>query len=150
MKATDYGIDISCVSGLDPNFTLVTGVRVVAEALARRLTTARGSLFYAPDYGTDVREILNARIDQRRLDAWRTRIEAECRKDDRVDTVAAKLRFTASSSTLAIAVAGTLKGGVAFALTMEASQFDATLITVQELAGGGGAMLDFSLDALLA
>jgi phage baseplate assembly protein W len=123
---SDYGVDISATSGLDPNFTLVSGTRVVCEALFRRLTTPRGELFYAPSYGKDVREFLNGRVDQRRLDAARASIEAECRKDDRVDTVKAALAFDPRTEKLRIRIEGTTAAGP-FTLTMSVTAFAATI-----------------------
>jgi phage baseplate assembly protein W len=87
------GTDISATTGLAPSFELVTGQRLLGEALHRRLTTQRGTLFYAPNYGTDVREALLARLDETRLAVWRSRIEAECRKDARVMNARATLAF---------------------------------------------------------
>jgi phage baseplate assembly protein W len=108
---TDLGLDLSATLGLDPAMTLVTGTRIVAEAIFRRLTTERGSLFYAPGYGTDLREMLVGRMDQRRLDAWRLRIEAECRKDERVDTVAATLSFDPATKIAKVSIEGTTSDG---------------------------------------
>jgi phage baseplate assembly protein W len=107
----DFGKDISATTGLDPAFTLVSGTTLVTQALFRRLTTPRGALFYAPDYGTDVREALLARLDRVRLDGWRTRIEAECKKDERVRTVRASLSFDPPAETLRIAIDGTTAAG---------------------------------------
>jgi phage baseplate assembly protein W len=109
--ATDLGTDVSATDTLDPNFTLVTGTRVVAEACFRRLTTERGSLWYAPDYGTDVREMMLAKMDQRRLDAWRSKIEAEVRKDQRVDTVSASIAFDPRTEIAKVSVAATTAAG---------------------------------------
>jgi hypothetical protein len=102
----DFGIDLSATTGLDPAFTLVSGDRILAEAALRRLTTQRGSLFYAPDYGTDVRELLLGKMDVRRLADWRARIEAEIRKDDRISSVRASLVFDPQRATVTVRVAG--------------------------------------------
>jgi phage baseplate assembly protein W len=64
------GIDISATAELNAAFSLVSGRRALAEACIRRLTTPRGGLFYAPNYGTDVREMLMARLDEARLAGW--------------------------------------------------------------------------------
>lgn len=126
----DFGTDISCTSGLDPAFTPISGPRVVAEALFRRLTSPRGSLFYAKDYGTDVREALLARLDRTRLDAWRTRVEAECRKDDRVLSARASLSFDPAAERLTIAIeVTTVEGPFRFTLAV-------TAVTVELLREG--------------
>lgn len=125
----DYGIDISATSGLDPNFTLVTGDRVLAEAAFRRLTTQRGSLFYAPDYGTDVREMLLGRVDARRLGEWRARIEAEVRKDDRIESAKAALSFDPQSAVATVKVAGVGAAGP-FQFTLAVSAVSVELLPV--------------------
>jgi hypothetical protein len=125
----DYGTDISATTGLDPAFTLVTGTRALAEAAFRRLTTQRGSLFYAPDYGTDLREILLGKVDARRLEQWRVRIESELRKDDRIDTVTASLSYDPASGVCTVKVTGT--GGVGpFQFTLSASAVSVELLPV--------------------
>lgn len=126
---TDLGLDLSATTGLDPAMTLVTGTRIVSEAIFRRLTTERGSLFYATGYGTDVREMLAGRMDQRRLDAWRLRIEAECRKDERVDTVAATLSFNPLTGGATVKIEGTTSDGP-FTLGMAVSALSVELLPV--------------------
>jgi phage baseplate assembly protein W len=118
---TDFGTDISATAGLDPSFALVTGQRVVAEALYRRLTTPRGTLFYAPNYGTDIREAILARLDEKRLASWRSRIEAECRKDERVMNVRAALSFDPQGERLTVAIeVETAEGPFRFAVAVSA------------------------------
>src|SRR5690606_14694811 len=72
----------------------VSGREALAQAVARRLTAERGSLFYDPNYGTDVRLSLNDSATSASLFRLRTAIEAEAMKDERVErarvTVAAE------------------------------------------------------------
>ncbi len=56
---TDFVVDVSTFPDLDSSFTLITGRRVIAEAILRRLLTPRGGLAYDPDFGLDVRGWLN-------------------------------------------------------------------------------------------
>jgi hypothetical protein len=126
---SDYGTDISATTGLDPAFTLVTGNRILAEAALRRLTTQRGSLFYAPDYGTDVREMLLGKMDVRRLTDWRARIESEVRKDDRIASVKASLSFDPQTGIVTVKVAG--QGGAGpFAFTLAVDAVSVELLPV--------------------
>lgn len=127
--ADAFGSDISCVAGLDPNFTLTSGAACVAQAIARRLTTPRGGLFYDPNYGTDVREILAAKIDRRRLEDWRARIETEVRKDDRVASVSASLVYLPATGILTIRIDGTLGTGP-FTLTLAVTDLSVEIIPV--------------------
>jgi phage baseplate assembly protein W len=126
---TDFGSDLSATSDLDPTFTLVGGHRVVAEACIRRLTTPRGGLFYAPNYGTDVREMLAARLDATRLSGWKSRIESELRKDDRVQSARAEITLDAAAERAVIAVSVATVDGP-FSFTLAASALSVELLTV--------------------
>ena len=81
---TDYGTALSCVDDIDPESRTVSGNRVVAEALARRLMTPRGRLIGYPDYGFDLTQFANADLSPRELAGVRAGIVAECLKDQRV------------------------------------------------------------------
>lgn len=124
----DLGTDLSCTAGLDGTFQLVTGSRAVAEAAFRRLTTKRGSLFYATDYGTDVREILNGRVDSSLLGVWRDRIVGEVSKDERIESAAAALTFDPTSGRLTVKVSGKTGEGP-FAFTLSLAQAGTPVLT---------------------
>ncbi len=84
-----YGVDIACVSGVGFVFGIATGRICLANALARRLITPRGGLFYDPDYGFDVRAYLNVALTRSKRGELVAGIEDECRKDARVQSVVA-------------------------------------------------------------
>lgn len=96
--------DVSTFPDLDPTFAEVHGTRAVAEAIARRLMTPRGTLDYDPDYGFDVRELLSAAVDERRLFWVRAEIEAEAEKDERVRGATATLERTADAIVVTLAL----------------------------------------------
>lgn len=123
------GTDLSAVTGLDPSLALFSGSRIVAEAAVRRITTPRGGLFYAPNYGIDVREILNAKVTQQLLGAWRARIESEIRKDERVDTLSSTLAFYTQSEQVRIRVEGSTGAGP-FAFTLAVSSISVDVIAL--------------------
>lgn len=109
--AGEYGIDCSTFVGgkadLDPRFATIDTTLLVAEACARRLITPRGSLIGDPEYGFDLREFLGARITNVTRARIIAGVEAECRKDERVDSarvVQAQLP-TAADSRLTLRVA---------------------------------------------
>src|SRR5207253_1177574 len=79
----DFGADLSALPDLDIRWPLQDGRRNLAEAIARRLQTPRGGLFYAPDYGTDVRSWLNEVLTEDDLFRVKMAVEAECEKDER-------------------------------------------------------------------
>lgn len=100
----DFGTDISAVDDLDRDFTLVSGETTLAQALARRLQTPRGGLFYDPDYGYDVRELLLESLTAARISQAQAAISAECVKDERVVTATAAITFNAAEESLTIEV----------------------------------------------
>jgi hypothetical protein len=62
----------------------VRGFRVLLEALARRLSTPRGGLFYDPRYGFDIRAFLNSRINDETKYNLVSGVENEVLQDPRV------------------------------------------------------------------
>jgi phage baseplate assembly protein W len=129
---TDFGSDISATAELNAAFSLVSGKRAVAEACIRRLTTPRGGLFYAPNYGTDVREMLAARLDATRLGSWRARIESELRKDDRIQSAQAELTLHPETERVVISARVATSEGP-FTFTLAASALSVELLTVGSL-----------------
>jgi len=102
--ATDFGTDVSTFPDLDPSFATMSGPRVLGEAIARRISTPRGALHYAPNYGTDVRSYLNDAVTPAKLAQWQREIQAECQKDERVRSAAVSLSFQAQSQTMRITI----------------------------------------------
>ena len=102
--ATDYGVDVDCVTDIDKGFALVTGFKAVAQALARRLQTPRGGLFYDLDYGTDVRDLVEEGLTAREIAEWQAAIAQECEKDERVEHADATIALDAAASTATIKV----------------------------------------------
>ena len=116
----DLGSDFAGVLDIDAALTVVSGWRNLGNALARRLTTANGALFYDPDYGYDLRSLLNAAVrDTAKIGA---RIIKEMLKDKRVQSATANVTF--SGDTLVAHVGITPKGddNPAFSLVMNVSQ----------------------------
>jgi len=113
-----FGTDISTFPDLDPAFTVISGPRVVIEALARRLTTPRGSLVSDPDYGFDLRQLLH--LDTTPQDEGRllAQMQAQIEADERV--LGASVRFVRSAGdTLRVVVRfRTLDGPFAFTLAV--------------------------------
>lgn len=127
--ATDFGTDISCYPDLDPLGTLVSGNTALAQAIARRLITPRGSLFYDTNYGTDLRLYLNEGMTNEAQSRIKSAIEAECAKDERVSSVTADVVYSSAARTLAITI--TLVGGSGpFSLTLAVTSLTVSLLTV--------------------
>ncbi len=91
--AEDFGTDLSCLSDLNPRCGVVSGRRLLAEAIVRRITTPRGRLINDPNYGFDVTGYINDDIRPSDIAALQSGVSAECLKDERVNaaTVSASL-----------------------------------------------------------
>lgn len=126
--ATDYGIDISGTDDVDPTFALVSGNALLAQALYRRLTTPRGGMFYDPNYGFDVRLLLNMSLSDVGLAAIVGMIEGECEKEERVYTARCFLDRTPGAATLNINVQTQLGP---FALTLAVSEVTVELLRAE-------------------
>ena len=99
--ATDFGTDIHCVTDFKAHMPVVSGKLCLAQALARRLQTPRGVFPWWPDYGLDVRKYLLSTIDTSEIEG---EVQAECEKDERVDSVQVSAIRTESSVSLIVDV----------------------------------------------
>lgn len=81
---SEFGLDLAALDDLD--FGTAEGQNNLARALARRLMTPRGGLFYDEDYGFDVRELVNESATDEALFDLRVQVAAEVEKDPRVRT----------------------------------------------------------------
>lgn len=89
LLVTDYGTDIR----IGKVVSLETGLKNLITALYRRLSTAKGSLFYDPEYGLDLRIFLNSEITADTLDEIRVAIEQQLERDERVQEVRADVTY---------------------------------------------------------
>jgi phage baseplate assembly protein W len=87
-----YGLDISAVEDLDPMAREVEGEDALAEAIARRLTTPRGSLGDDdPDYGLDVADFLHRAMTAAEIASIPGLVRGELLKDERIADVNARM-----------------------------------------------------------
>lgn len=100
----DFGVDISFLSDLDPNFTLVSGFACLGQDLAHRFETPRGGLFYDGNYGTDIRGRLNEALSPKGQTKLASDIQAECMKDERVLACTARVQLATATSTLTVTI----------------------------------------------
>jgi phage baseplate assembly protein W len=133
VATTDYGRDLAMTFGeggtldLDPTGALVSGVRAVAESVARRLTTRRGSLLGAPDYGLDVRYFLGDSFDPAGVFALESAVVDECGKEERVRRATCAATLDAAG---ALSIEVDVESDVGpFSLVLSVGQV--TLITLQ-------------------
>lgn len=114
---TTLGTDIATPNlDLDPAFALVSEGEMLAQAIARRIFSRRGSLLPAPGYGYDLRLLLGADdVDAPRIQA---RVESEARADERVKT--ARAAVTLEETRCTVALAGSSSAGpFAFTATID-------------------------------
>lgn len=124
---TDFGADIACVTDIDPAFAVVTGTRAVSQALARRLGTPRGGLFYDGEYGFDLRRFANSDFSQALAYRCQAGIEAECLRDERVRRCSATVTYSDADDTLRIRVDAEVYDG-AFSLVLAVSAVTVTIL----------------------
>lgn len=128
------GVDVSTPGGLglDPYFSLVSGGRALCEALARRLTTPRGSLLNYPDWGWDLRQYVNDDLDDADLREIERAAAQECLADERVDSVSLVAIFADDRLTLTGTV--TAVTGQTFRLTLTVTDVTVALLRYSEAA----------------
>ncbi len=102
MPHVDYGTDTECVSDLTFERREVSGAEMMGQAMARRLTTPRGTLIQSADYGYDLRQFLKASTPS--ASTVNGNVENEILKDERVADVTAQTSF--ANGTLDVDVAG--------------------------------------------
>lgn len=124
-----FGVDIFGTPDLDPRFELVTGRRSLAQALARRLSTPKGGLFYAPDYGLDLRELVAEAFGPGDAERLGSRIAGELERDERVLAAAVEVAFDARTSRLRIAAQVSTAVGP-FRLVLSADALSVQLLEV--------------------
>lgn len=88
---TDYGTDVSTVPDLDATFGLISGPRVVAENVARRVEEV-------------LQGALNADLSTQELAVVRAAVAREAREDERVLDASAVVVLNAQTKTLTVTV----------------------------------------------
>lgn len=135
--ASIFGRDTSCTTGLRAGRT-VTGVRLVAEAAYRRITTPRGMLRGSDDeqsYGLDVTELIGQATSKAIVAALPGRIANELAKDERIETT--DVDVVESSVGFERAYEITIRcttGEGPFTLTLAASEVSVELLGIAEAA----------------
>lgn len=82
-----YGVDLSCTTDLHEDMREVdpNSYEGIAEAILRRWTCPRGQNADDPDYGRDVRQILNRGLTNAELRAEAGLLRAEAEKEETVE-----------------------------------------------------------------
>lgn len=107
----DFGTDVSTFPGLDMTGRTITGVRAVAEAVARRFVTPNGTLEYDRDFGRDLRDLLNEDFDDRDIAREQAAAELEAEKDERVKRASVSFVLDRAAMKLTVRIGGVLADG---------------------------------------
>lgn len=121
------GTDVSCFPHLDGGFGLISGRRVVMEAVLKRLSTPRGMLWAHPDYGLDLRNYIGEQITDATLAQLRSDVQAECENDERVLAVDVGVTWNSAASTLYVALT-VYDGNGPFSLTLQVTQLSVDVV----------------------
>lgn len=116
-------IDVDCVSDLTPSMTTVSGNVALAQALARRLTTQKGSAQWWPTYGVDMRSYLLGKVPRSAIAAAAT---LELRKDERVEDALVEVTEL-GPSTLSLSVSATMTDGELVQYTLRIADVDVSV-----------------------
>lgn len=114
---------------------VVSGARLIAEALFRRITTPRGRLLSDPNYGIDVFALLNAEMTPEYEATIPPRVRAECSKEPRVQDV--KVTLVRVSGTVSreyeLTISGTTAEGP-FELSLAVNDVNVRVLSLPEAA----------------
>ena len=126
----NFGVSIDGTVDSAKTWAISSGIKNLGNAIARRLTTESGSLFYDLAYGYDIRSLLGAPItDQVRQNAAR-KIEEQCAQDERISQAVATIEQSDPQS-LVITVRGTLSDASSFTLVLGINQLTVALLTAE-------------------
>lgn len=132
---TDYGTDTSCTTTLSTG-RMVTGARLVAEAIYRRLTTPRGMLRGSDaeqNYGLDLSDLIGSATTKADIAALPGRIESEVMKDERMESVDVSITDTTDGvgKSFLVAITG-VTGAGPFELKVAISELTTELVGIKE------------------
>lgn len=128
----DSGVDIDCIIDVGRSLALARGLRNLGNALARRLVTPRGGLFYDPNYGLDVRGFVNAAFTPQQLSQVQADIAAEVSKDERVEDPQVTVVSNLQTASMAITIVCELAEGP-FQFLVAVSALTVELLNVEAL-----------------
>ena len=133
-----FGRDISCTTSLRTG-RYATGVRLVAEAIFRRLITPRGMLRGGEEeanYGIDLQDLVGSSVDPATdADRLAGQIKAEAMKDERVDDCTVTLLATSSGPAISYQITiDAVTGEGPFTLVLAASAVTVEILGIKEAA----------------
>lgn len=107
---TDYGTCMSCTDDLHLGRS-VSGEDVIIEMVHRMLSTRKGSVIDALEWGIDLEELLSEDLDRTTLAKLGPTIAAELRRDPRILTAKASTSWDPAAFELTVELELTLATG---------------------------------------
>ncbi|WP_438041453.1 hypothetical protein [Sorangium sp. So ce128] len=93
-----FGADLDCADDLRDDLRMAGPTLALAQAAYRRLTTPRGGVIDAPDYGFDLRSLLSRGMTPAELAAVPGLVRGELTKDERFEDVETRARMLDSAT----------------------------------------------------
>ncbi len=122
--SVDYGRDLSCTESIRTT-RFATGVRLVAEAAYRRLTTPRGMLRGGEDeqnFGLDLTSLCGSTNPKATAASLPGRIKSELLKDERIEAVDVDILVATTGPATSFTITVSAQTGAGpFTLTLLAS-----------------------------
>jgi hypothetical protein len=123
------GCDVLVSDDIDAAHRLESGLSLLAHDVFWRWMTPRGRLLDDPDYGFGlIQEVLSQPLGVREISALPRRLEAEARKDERVQSISVTLENTGPNA-YRINARGLAVTGKVFNLVAEVSQAYQRIVT---------------------
>ncbi len=88
---SDLGYDLDCTDDLTLEMREVSGPVALAQNVHRRLSTPRGMVIDAPDYGKDLREYLHRGLTATERAAIPGEVRAEVLKEERISSATVRV-----------------------------------------------------------
>jgi phage baseplate assembly protein W len=82
----------------------IAGRRVLLESVARRMSTPRGALWWAPSYGSDLGAILDGPVSDAQLRANATALQQQLAQDERILSARVEATYLGDARALRIIV----------------------------------------------
>lgn len=127
--ATFFGSDFYCITDVTPIDKLVTDPsQLIAQRLARRLQVQRGALQAIsddPDFGFDLRSLLNAKLGPNSINVYTSQVQAEVLKDEQVQS--ADVQMSLNNGILTVSINGVAASGP-FQLTVSVHELTGDMV----------------------
>lgn len=130
MTTATENVDIDCIDDLTPDMSTVTGSNAIKQAIARRIITPRGGLWYSSGYGFDVRRLLNAAMSNASVWKIKNAIYAQAIAEERVKRATVQVEWHSRTSSLRVFLSLVTDLGPV-SMTMTIDQLSVSLLEVE-------------------